>query len=120
MVSMMMLRPPPSHRQTPWLVRGKLYAAGFMSLWIMPQPARSFVIPITGWRNLTPAQLQQGFVFLIFADNATASLTELTTHVFAGVRTQVIVEEHRDNDELKVQWLMFPEGYDVDSIPEYY
>ncbi|KAF5656629.1 hypothetical protein FHETE_10906 [Fusarium heterosporum] len=116
----MMLRPPSTHRQTPWLVRGKLYAAGFMSLWFMPQPASSFVIPITGWRNLTRAQLQQGFVFLIFADNATASLMELSAHVFTGVRTQVIVEEHCDSDGLKVQWLMFPEGYDVDSIPECY
>ncbi|CAJ0552196.1 Ff.00g061750.m01.CDS01 [Fusarium sp. VM40] len=114
-------RHPPSisRRQTPWFVRGKLYAAGFMSLWIMPHLPRP-VSPITGWRNLSRSQLQQGFVFIIFADNVTASMLELSAHVFEGASVQVMVEEHEDADGVKVQWLMYPEGYDVDSIPDYY
>jgi hypothetical protein len=105
-------RHPPciTRRQIPWIVRGKLYAAGFMSLWIMPQPQRPFVLPITGWRNLSRSQLQQGFVFIIFADNATASMLELSAHVFSGSSVQVMVEEHEDAYGVKVQWLMYPEG----------
>ncbi|KAI6762642.1 hypothetical protein HG530_008622 [Fusarium avenaceum] len=104
-------RHPPSitRRQTPWFVRGKLHAAGFMSLWIMPHLPRP-VSPITSWRNLSRSQLQQGFVFIIFADNVTASMLELSAHVFEGASVQVVVEEHEDADGVKVQCLMYPEG----------
>jgi hypothetical protein len=98
-----------TRHQIPWFVCGKLYAAGFMSLWIMPYLPRP-VSPITGWRNLSRSQLQQGFVFIIFADNSTASMLELSAHVFEGASVQVMVEEHEDADGVKVQWLMYPEG----------
>ncbi|KAF4453157.1 hypothetical protein F53441_4154 [Fusarium austroafricanum] len=108
---------PVAGRQIPWIVLGKVHEAGYMRLCIMPLPQCQPPLAITGWRNLTPQQRSQGFTFLVFKDNVTASMQELTEYIFQGAKVEVTMEERMSNGNIKILWLVYPEGYDVDSIP---